>query len=73
MDNQAVKQQLQNIYRQLISTYGPQHWWPAEEPFEVMVGASSDDIRLEGKFELAGLREVGSRCRFHTEVIVGPM
>ena len=19
--------------------YGPQHWWPAEEPFEVMVGA----------------------------------
>ncbi len=30
---------LQNIYQRLIDNYGPQHWWPAEEPFEVMVGA----------------------------------
>ncbi len=22
-----------------MTCYGPQHWWPAEEPFEVMVGA----------------------------------
>jgi len=22
-----------------MDVYGPQHWWPAEEPFEVMVGA----------------------------------
>jgi len=22
-----------------MERYGPQHWWPAEEPFEVMVGA----------------------------------
>jgi len=22
-----------------MDSYGPQHWWPAEEPFEVMVGA----------------------------------
>ena len=22
-----------------MGAYGPQHWWPAEEPFEVMVGA----------------------------------
>ena len=39
MDNQSVKQQLQDIYHRLFTTYGPQHWWPAEEPFEVMVGA----------------------------------
>ncbi len=39
MDNQPVKQQLQDIYHRLFRTYGPQHWWPAEEPFEVMVGA----------------------------------
>ena len=31
--------QLQDIYQRLLRTYGPQHWWPAEEPFEVMVGA----------------------------------
>jgi len=27
------------IYRILRKAYGPQHWWPAETPFEVMVGA----------------------------------
>ncbi len=39
MDNQAIGQLLQKIYHQLLDTYGPQYWWPAEEPFEVMVGA----------------------------------
>jgi len=27
-----------SIYRILYRTYGPQHWWPGETPFEVMVG-----------------------------------
>ncbi|MCU0841191.1 MAG: hypothetical protein MUC79_05655 [Thiobacillaceae bacterium] len=26
-------------YRLLRDAYGPQHWWPGETPFEVMVGA----------------------------------
>lgn len=39
MGTQSISQELQNIYHQLLDTYGPQHWWPAEEPFEVMVGA----------------------------------
>ncbi len=39
MDKQAITQRLQNIYHQLLDNYGPQHWWPGEEPFEVMVGA----------------------------------
>ena len=39
MDNQPISQVLQNIYHQLMDAYGSQHWWPAEEPFEVMVGA----------------------------------
>ncbi len=30
---------LKEIYERLYKTYGPQHWWPAEDPFEVMVGA----------------------------------
>jgi endonuclease-3 related protein len=30
---------LKNIYERLIDCYGPQHWWPAETPFEVIVGA----------------------------------
>jgi len=27
------------VYERLFTAYGPQHWWPAETPFEVMVGA----------------------------------
>jgi endonuclease-3 related protein len=27
------------IYERLVRRYGPQHWWPAETPFEVIVGA----------------------------------
>ena len=30
---------LMNIYNILFSHYGPQRWWPAETPFEVIVGA----------------------------------
>jgi endonuclease-3 related protein len=27
------------IYESLLERFGPQHWWPADSPFEVMVGA----------------------------------
>lgn len=27
------------IYERLMRTFGKRHWWPAETPFEVMVGA----------------------------------
>jgi endonuclease-3 related protein len=30
---------LQTVYQRLYRAYGPQHWWPAESAFEVMVGA----------------------------------
>lgn len=33
------KQRLKDIYRRLFECCGPQHWWPGETPFEVMVGA----------------------------------
>lgn len=31
--------QLEEIYNRLYEAYGPQYWWPADSPFEVMVGA----------------------------------
>ncbi|MFC1866382.1 endonuclease III domain-containing protein [Chloroflexota bacterium] len=31
--------QLKEVYDRLFSAYGQQHWWPAEEPFEMMIGA----------------------------------
>jgi len=39
MGNQSVSQVLLDIYNRLMARYGPQHWWPAQEPFEVIVGA----------------------------------
>ncbi len=39
MDKKSLGEALQDIYRRLMDCYGPQHWWPAEAPFEVMVGA----------------------------------
>ena len=30
---------LTDIYNRLYAHFGPQHWWPAENPFEVMIGA----------------------------------
>ena len=39
MDNQSVGQVLLDIYYRLVARYGPQYWWPAQEPFEMIVGA----------------------------------
>ena len=33
------KKDLQSYYRALFRAWGTQHWWPAETPFEVIVGA----------------------------------
>ncbi len=30
---------LRVLYRRLMRAYGPQGWWPADSPFEMMVGA----------------------------------
>lgn len=31
--------ELTQIYNILLKEYGPRHWWPAQTPFEMMVGA----------------------------------
>ncbi|MEK6678579.1 MAG: endonuclease III domain-containing protein [Nitrospirota bacterium] len=35
----SLKKALLEIYNILHKQFGPQHWWPAETPFEVIVGA----------------------------------
>jgi endonuclease-3 related protein len=30
--------QIRTFYRTLLAAWGPQHWWPAHTPFEVVVG-----------------------------------
>lgn len=39
MGTQAIDRILLDIYQRLMAHYGPQHWWPAREPFEVIAGA----------------------------------
>ena len=34
-----MQKKLLKIYENLYSTFGPQNWWPAEDDFEVIVGA----------------------------------
>jgi endonuclease-3 related protein len=59
------------MHDRLVAAYGPQDWWPAELPFEVVLGAyltqntawtaverSLANLRKAGALTLAGLRAV---------------
>ncbi|HYM39532.1 MAG TPA: hypothetical protein VEY12_05225 [Thermoplasmata archaeon] len=49
------------IFRRLLDHYGPQHWWPAESDFEVVVGALLMQQTAWGNVEraIANLEEAG--------------
>ena len=60
---------LRQMHDQLAAAYGPQHWWPAQTPFEVILGAyltqntawkaverSLDNLRQAGALTIDGLR-----------------
>ena len=62
---------LRAMYRKLSRGWGRQHWWPAETPFEVIVGAILTQntswsnveralaaLRLVGRLSISGIREV---------------
>lgn len=62
-------QRLRRMHDQLAMAYGPQHWWPAHTPFEVILGAyltqntawkaverSLRNLRAAGALTLDGLR-----------------
>ncbi len=34
-----MRSRLIEIYHRLYAAYGPQHWWPGDTPFEVIIGA----------------------------------
>ena len=53
MDDRTLGQTLTDIYRRLLGRFGPQHWWPAEEPFEVIVGAILTQSAAWGNVEKA--------------------
>jgi endonuclease-3 related protein len=53
MDDRALREALTDIYRRLLGGFGPQHWWPADEPFEVIVGAILTQSAAWGNVEKA--------------------
>jgi endonuclease III related protein len=64
-------QRLRRMYDQLAKAFGPQHWWPAETAFEVIIGAyltqntswraverSLANLRNAGTLSVDGLRSL---------------
>jgi endonuclease-3 related protein len=39
MPANTSKARVLSLYKRLFKHYGPQHWWPADSPWEMMVGA----------------------------------
>ncbi len=62
MDAPALKPALADIYRRLLDRFAPQHWWPADEPFEVIIGAILTQSAAWGNVEKAigNLRGAGA-------------
>jgi endonuclease III related protein len=65
----SAAERLRWMHDRLAEAYGPQHWWPAETPFEVILGAyltqntawkaverSLANLRDEGALTVEGLR-----------------
>ncbi len=56
-----MKNILMEVYRRLFQAYGPQHWWPGQSPFEVLVGAVlvQNTSWANVQRAIANLREAG--------------
>ncbi|MBU0547515.1 MAG: endonuclease III domain-containing protein [Candidatus Omnitrophica bacterium] len=51
-----MKRKLSRIFLRLYSVFGPQHWWPADSSFEVIVGAILTQNTNWGNVEKSILR-----------------
>jgi endonuclease-3 related protein len=70
----AAAERLRRIHDRLAAAYGPQHWWPAQTPLEVILGAyltqntswkaverSLANLREANALHLGGLRVLSLR------------
>ena len=66
-----TQQYLMEMYQLLYERFGPQHWWPGDTPFEVMVGAvltqntnwtnvekAIKNLKSTGRFSVKGLLDM---------------
>jgi endonuclease-3 related protein len=60
---------LRDIHDRLLAAHGPQHWWPAETPFEVMLGAILTQNTAWTNVERA-LARLAERCRLEAGALL---
>jgi len=55
------RDKLLELYNRLLNAYGPQHWWPAETAFEIMVGAvlTQNTAWINVEQAIANLKDAG--------------
>ncbi len=53
MAKRHLSDEIQEIYDRLFAFFGPQHWWPGDTPFEIMVGAVLTQNTAWGNVEKA--------------------
>ncbi len=60
----VAENKLLTLFQRLAGHYGPLHWWPAQSPFEVMVGAilTQNTAWRNVELAIAALRERGALC-----------
>lgn len=76
------KDVLLKVYEKLYKAFGPQHWWPGETPFEVIVGAiltqntnwgnvekAIANLKAEGILSPEGIRNVNHN---HLALLIKP-
>lgn len=69
-----MKEAIMDMYKRLFSFFGPQNWWPAETPLEVMVGAvltqntnwknvekAIENLKKEGLLSVSGLYNISEQ------------
>lgn len=58
----STTEKLLEIYRLLSERFGPQHWWPGQTPFEIIVGAILTQNTNWGNVEKAIANLKTARC-----------
>ncbi len=53
MGVKTVTKTLLDVYHRLLDHYGPQHWWPADSPLEIIIGAILTQSAAWGNVEKA--------------------
>jgi endonuclease-3 related protein len=63
------RSRFRTVYQKLHRAYGPQHWWPGDTPFEIMVGAILTQNTAWSNVEKA-IANLVAKDRLHPRAII---